>query len=685
MTNPVYSSFLVDTHITEHDESFLTKFDPASFVAAIKQTGASSAMVYACCHNGNCHYPTRVGHMHKNLHGRDIFGETIKLLRAEGIVPRAYYTIVYQRHAARNNPDWRVSQVDGAQNYRRSWYNCPNSEGYRQFVKAHVAEIAAYDVEGMFVDMTFWPGICVCHSCRSRYLREAGSDIPMTINWDDPTWVRFQRSRERWLAEAAHDITGAIKAVNPNIAVSHQFSPAILGWMYGQSPAMALASDLPSGDFYGGKHQQRMGAKVLAAFTKKLPYEFMASRCVSLYDHTSNKSEEELLCSCATTLANGGSYLLIDAINPDGTLEQPFYKRMTGLAKSLEPFKRAAEAHRPVLQANVGLYFSMASQVRRDHNGKSTRAIMDPANNMLAGSDLRPMQELLGTSVILNRAKIPYRVITELTTDFTGLTSIIINDAAYLSADEVERLRQFVRNGGTLIATGLTSYYDIDGHTTGDFALADVFGVSFAKRFTKQWSYTVPAERGETMSCKSPGPVVNATTATVLARLAEPIFDPDDFEHFASYHSNPPGPTSEHAALTVNRYGRGKCVFLYCSSLSLQQEAQQTFGAELFRTHAPSSIVRSTNAPHSVEITLLRSTTTSSYLLCLVNYQDELPNIPVHDLEVTLALPGNALPASCRRISDGRTIEFALQGEQTTLKLSRLTTLEMIEIAVKDR
>ena len=48
----------------------------------------------------------------------------------------------------------------------------------------------------------------------------------------------------------------------------------------------------------------------------------MTSRGVSLRDHTSAKSDEELLLSTITTLANGGAYLLIDAINPDGTLEE---------------------------------------------------------------------------------------------------------------------------------------------------------------------------------------------------------------------------------------------------------------------------------------------------------------------------------------------------------------------------
>jgi hypothetical protein len=675
-----YASFLVDSHITDHDESFLSKFDPSAYVAMVRQTGADSIMVYGCCHCGNCYYPTRVGRMHRNLKGRDVFGETVRLLRKEGILPRAYYSVVYQRQAAQDNPSWRVTQIDGAQSYRRSWYCCPNSEGYRNFANAQIKEIVAYDVDSIFIDMTFWPGICVCDSCRSRFLKESGREIPVTVDWSDPSWVHFQRSRERWLSEFAHELTGAAKSVNPDVAVAHQFSPVLLGWMYGQSYSMSLANDVPSGDFYGGKNQQRLGTKVLAAFERELPFEFMTSRCVDLRDHTSTKSDDELLCSCVTTLANGGTYLLIDAINPDGTLEPRFYERAHRISETLKPFRQKLAGHRPKLQADCGLYFSMASQVRRDHNGVSLRHIMSPENNMLAISDLRPMQEVLGTAIVLNRAKIPYRVIHDHSTDFSGLKTIIINDASFMSSEEAQRLREFVEKGGTLIATGLTSYQDLDGKTSGDFALKDVFGVSFTGRFSKHWNYITQIE-GELVSNDVPAPLVNATTAKPLAFVAEPLFPRDDFEHYAATHSNPPGKPGPHIALAVNKFGRGTCVYLNSSFLARQAEAQQAFFESILRRFAQSSIVLATNLPKCVEVTLLRSTIGKpTYLLCLVNYQDELPNIPINDIELTIALPGGDTPALCRSITSQKIVESQKACGGFKICIPRLDLAEMLEI-----
>jgi hypothetical protein len=61
---------------------------------------------------------------------------------------------------------------------------------------------------------------------------------------------------------------------------------------------------------------------------------------------------------------------------------------------------------------------------------------------------------------------------------------IVLPNAAALSDSQSAALRQYVRDGGGLVATGETSLCNELGVPRRDFALADLFGVGFRGRFT---------------------------------------------------------------------------------------------------------------------------------------------------------------------------------------------------------
>ncbi len=675
-----YSRVLVDNHITEEDPSFMRKFEPAVYAGMMKMANVEASMVYACCHNGNCYYPTKVGHMHKNIEGRDIFGETIAELRKREILPVAYYTAIYHNEAALSHPEWQQTNAIGEHRGGRFWFCCPNNLEYRKFTKAQLAEVVAYEVGALFIDMSFWPVVCYCPACQKRYAEEVGGELPTVHDWNDPVWVAFQRKREEWMAEYSVDLTEFVKSVNSDITVVHQFSPVIHGWHFGQSPESMDASDYASGDFYGGKKQHRIGTKIFSAFTRNMPYEFMTSRCVNLHDHTSMKSEEEMICATATTYANGGSSFFIDAINPDGTLNPRVYERLGRVNKKLEPYRNILRELKPVLCADVGLYFSMSSVVQSENNGIEMKKIIDPQSNMNPMCDFIAIKELLGASNVLTMANIPYDIVTEDRVDLSQYKTIVVPGAAYMSDEEVERLRSFVAEGGTLIATGDTSLYSRQGESNGEFRLADVFGVSNSGKRSKRMNYLVRDGKDMVMG-DFPAPFVNATTAKVLGKATEPQFPINDSDHYASVHSNPPGPVLDYAGLTINEFGKGRCVYLFSSLLAVDYDAQRDFGAELFGKYAASGLVLESNAPSCVETTIMKSTRKDAYLISFINYQDELPNIPIRHLEVTVQLPDGFAPKQIRHVEDGQAADFAVDGNKVTFKIPELGTLEMYELS----
>ena len=53
-----YRRNLVDMHITDWDERFLSQFDPQHYVDTVCLAHPTAAMVYAHSHVGHCYYPT---------------------------------------------------------------------------------------------------------------------------------------------------------------------------------------------------------------------------------------------------------------------------------------------------------------------------------------------------------------------------------------------------------------------------------------------------------------------------------------------------------------------------------------------------------------------------------------------------------------------------------------------------
>ena len=201
----------MDMHIDDWHETFLSKLDVDEYVDALVDAGVQAAMVKAKPHTGLCYWPCDTGRMHKGLKGWDFFGSMVEKCHANGIAVIAYFTQIFDNWAYDNHPDWRLIAPDGMtfreyrgrDHFRNGRYGivCPNNPDYRAYVKENLQELnRKYDFEGMFLDMTFWPEICVCPHCRKRWFEETGRELPRTIDWSDPAFREFAYARSVWMA-----------------------------------------------------------------------------------------------------------------------------------------------------------------------------------------------------------------------------------------------------------------------------------------------------------------------------------------------------------------------------------------------------------------------------------------------------------------------------------------------------
>lgn len=152
-----YRRNVVDMHISDYKEEFLSEFNSEEYISMLKRTNARSAVVYAHSHVGYCLYPTKTGKMHPNLKGRDIFGEVCRRCNEENIAVVGYMSVIFDTYAYDTYPEWSIISPDGKPQTGSGRYGvlCPNNPEYRIYSADIAREIVSYPVNGIRFDMTF--------------------------------------------------------------------------------------------------------------------------------------------------------------------------------------------------------------------------------------------------------------------------------------------------------------------------------------------------------------------------------------------------------------------------------------------------------------------------------------------------------------------------------------------------
>lgn len=672
-----YRRAVVDMHIPDWDEGFLAKFDAGRYAQALVEAKAQSIVAYAQSHVGLFNYPTKVGKQHAGWKGRDGFGEILARCQEKGIAVVAYTSLIFDRWAADTHPDWRMVGADGKPLGAggRHGLVCPNSP-YRDYVRRFAEEIGSrYDVEGVRFDMTFWPGLCFCGHCAKRFDDEVGGEIPRTIDWTDARWVAFQHARERWLAEFAAVATDAVRRTRPGASVEHQASTYPLNWQFGVTEALIPHNDFLQGDFYGDALQGSFVRKLLETLTPNRPFGFETSVKLELKDHTALKSESLLETKASAAVADAAAFIFIDGIDPSGTLDPRPYARMGRVFGRLAPYYSQLGGERV---CDVGIYYSTASKFNLS---VGPRPVAQPdTSDAHTEAAMQAARRLLG-------AHVPFGVVNKAgLRNLNGLKVLILPCVNMMSEDELAPIADWVRQGGSLYASGGTSLLDTSGTLRGDFGLADVLGVSLRKA---DWSprdhYLAPTAEGRPhfgdfdamypaftsghvhQVATHPGADVLATTS-----LPWPTTDPT---RFASIHSNPPWQTTDRPEVVFNRFGRGRVV--YCASVLEVVPALAPTFLSLLRSLSGGYRVEM-KAPECVEVTLFRQPDRHRYVFGLVNFQPTQPNIPVDGIEVSLRL-GDPV-RSIRPLSGGSPLTFRERDGVVTFTPPRLETLALLAI-----
>lgn len=696
----LYRRNLVDMHIEDWNEEFLSQFDPVHYASLLKKAEVQVGMIYANSHVGLCNWPTRTGHMHRGLKGRDILGETIAECEKRDIRVVVYYSLIYNNRAYDDHPEWRIRDRQGRASResggpagflsRRYGVCCPNNEEYRNFVRAQIDEICeAYDFAGMFFDMNFWPDFCYCDACRARYDSEVGGEIPTVVNFQDPMWVTFQHKREEWIAEFGVMASNHAKSQKPGISTEHNAAALLAGWTGANTLRMLDAIDYTGGDLYGGTLSESFICKYFASVTPHMPFEYMVPRCYpTLRDHTTSKPSDMIEQQAFYALAHNGSFLFIDAIDPTGRLDPALYARVGDI------FKKHA-AYEPYLggelDADVAVYYSLDSKV--DTEAPSVE-VGSPGAFRFAGNSPH-FDGSLGAVRSCIEHNVPFSVIgAPRLASLHRYQVVVLSDMHAINEKERSSFLRFVEGGGTLYLSGMSGRF-----------FQDEIGISWQGRIDQPVSYVKPTANAPAALAvirpEAPLGVYEAQRQVsvqgdvdVWATITLPYTDSSDIpndqivqiptgpevltERFASIHSNPPGVDTDMPAIVRRSFGKGSIVWVAAAIEKPDKHIHKQTFVSLVRGLMSEQATWSSDAPPAVEVLVHRQPARNMVVISAVNSQETYPPTTAAGIRVTVNKISKA--TRVRELPSGRDLPYETDDDSLTIRLPPVTIGAMIAV-----
>ncbi len=719
-----FRRLLLDMHIPDWDEAFLSAFDPEAMASTWSAAGVESVMLYCLSHVGLAYWPSGVGPVHGALGKRDLVGESVAACKRLGLETFAYYSAIFNNRAWIDHPDWRIVPsapvAKGSFMGKRYGHLCPNNAEYRRFALAQVDELAGnYPFDGFFFDMTFWPAICLCPSCRERFRSEAGQEIPETVDWFSQAWCRFQSARERWMSEFALLLSAEVKKIRPKMPVYHNSAVLLFNWSRGLDFDHAGASDFLGGDFYGDELEQQMTSRFMNGLSKSRPVEFMTSRTLHLQDHAQSKSRTRIEMQSLAALGSGAAIRFIDAVDPIGTVNPGAYRQLGDIFSSLAPLEQFIGGD-PV--EDIAVYMSDRSKMSFEENGHS---IGDPG---LRSGFMPHLDAARGAVRALQRAHLPFGIVTRKALSRLGdYCALILPDVLRMDEEEMAAVRAYVLGGGRLYASRFTSLTMTDGRRLENFGLADLFGCEvdggvagvtdrcpslpgsiayieakdpeLSDAISPQPLLSQPLTRNGTPGLIALHPVGTRAPADgerasadgggrtrVLATLKLPYAWPDEGSvedrRWASIHSSPPWTDTGLPVVVEHEAGRGRVIYSAADIETVDHWAHERFFLALVRRLLGDEVSFGTDAHPCVWMNVFRQPEKRRYEIFFLNYQVHEPVIPLVDISFRLRLPAGLRALSLVSAPEMEAVEFICSDSGTVS--ARLDKLDLYRILLLD-
>ena len=585
-------------------------FDPVAYAEGYTRAGVDCVEVYVKDHHGNVYFPCSTGIPYP----RDVVGELLPELKKRGIRMIAYFSICFDNHALGLHPDWRAVNHLGDPQKTGPFFVASVSSPYRDFIVRQIEEFAArYDVDGYWLDIIplareapqrLWmiqqhplPD-CSLHAQR-RWRAATGQVLPRHPTPDEADRIFEFMTGE--VSSLLDEMYAAIRRHQPDAVITYNAAGAL------GDPIDS--ADLTSIEGHAPNHQRQSFISRWARGSGK-PYEMMTASGLPRVEPGAGwnaldpKPVTMLRLEAAIALAQGGSTLIGQVPYASGATDPAQFEglgRVFRPIREIEPYVRGAKSI-----AEVALVAAVKPREASTHWYRMQDAA-EHAHQALVDEHLQ--FDIVRRTESLER-----------------YSMVVLSEQTALSDAELDRLRSFVEQGGTLIAAGASSLFDERGKRRTDFGLGDVFGVSYGETIAGDFVYLKLDDPGLSKEVTA-GPILVDGTCLIVkptgnVRSLASVLEAESLRTDATtilWGDASPDPTLNHPGLVLNRFGAGNCWYLPFAPRAIglpNAWTRQLMRALLART-VPEPLV-TTTAPPGVEMTLTRQE--DRLVLHLVNH-----------------------------------------------------------------
>jgi hypothetical protein len=413
------------------------------------------------------------------------------------IVPE---TIVAEEPAAANwgRRDWNGRHDGHPYEYGDQYWRakpCANQPGFREYLLKAVARAVEIGADGIWIDNLNADG-CHCPACQDAFRaylgrvvrdpwREFGVrdisrlTIPRAERPRDPLFQAWVRCRCEEVQASVEMLCAHARKLKPDIVMA-----ANIGIGNRQRHVLDNAnwfSVLKPLDFTYAENSLFPAWRDGRIITQHFPMmigEAVGPRIVPgagagarsrLYPRPALPHSRSLRrCFAESAMYGGHAYGGPWGLRAENAGEPPLWLRETAYRSE----------HRRLVD-----WYAAQHSLFADSTNAAPVALLYSMDAML-GDEPASQQVLAAWSQLLLRNQIPFRYVLSDALDALGdLRLIVLPHVLPLSDAAAERLCAFAGKGGIILATGRSSLYDEFMRQRRDYALADVFGVSFSNAF----------------------------------------------------------------------------------------------------------------------------------------------------------------------------------------------------------